>query len=369
VARVVRSNLDRKLELAAYFRPYLEVDLHAKVAGYLRHIGVDIGDRVKTGQLLATLEIPELQDELGQAAAEIRRDQAEVSRAREDLQRARSAYTATHENYLRLSEVSRKRPKLIAQQELDDAQAKDLGNAAKVSAAQDALDAASHEVQVAVAGQDKLRTMLSYTRITAPFSGVITKRYADPGAMIQAGTASQSQALPLVHLAMDRVLRMIVPVPEDVVPQVHLGEPVAVRVPALNRTFQGEVSRFTGDISSATRTMDTEVDLDNRNRELKPGMYAYATFTLETRSNALAVPLEAVAGLDAGSPWVMVVGAGSRLERRNIRAGLQTANRVEVLGGLKQGEMVVVGSPTQFYPGELVEPKPVQLAEAKQGNR
>jgi RND family efflux transporter MFP subunit len=368
VTRVTRANLERTIELPAYFKPYLEVDLHAKVAGYLKWIKVDIGDRVEKGELLATIEIPELHDEIVEAAAEIRRDQAEVTRAEHDLARARSSYAAAHIDYVRLVQVSKVQPNLIAQQELDDAQAKDLGGAARVSADRAALDAAKRQVQVALAEQDKLNTMYAYTRITAPFDGVITKRYADPGAMIQDAISSASQSLPLLHVAMDRVLRMMVPVPESVVPTIHIGEAVAVRVPALNRTFVGKVTRFTDDITNSTRTMDTEIDVENPDHTLTPGMYAYATFTIDSRNNVLAVPIEAVSGLDGGSPSVMVVGPADRIEPRPIQAGLQTSSQIEVVAGLKRDELVVAANPAQFTSGEVVKPKVIQPAALKEGN-
>jgi RND family efflux transporter MFP subunit len=281
--------------------------------------------------LLATLEVPELADQLTEAAAEIERSQSEVVRAEDDLRRAESEHTATHANYTRLAEVVKRRPDLVAQQEIDDALAKDRAGEAQVSAAQAALEAARHQVQVATAQQSRLRTLLAYSRITAPFTGVITKRYADPGAMIQAGTASQTQAMPVVELSEADLLRLILPVPESVVPRVHLGAPVAVRVPALNRTFDGKVARFTGKLQESTRTMDTEVDVENPRLEITPGMYASATLTLDRRVSALAVPIQAVAGQDSGMPTVLVVNPRQQLEERRIKIGIQTPSKVEVV--------------------------------------
>ncbi len=369
VATVKRQDLANTLQLAAEFKPYLEVDLHAKVAGYVKNINVDIGDRVKAGQLLAVLEIPELTDELHEAAAEISRDESEVTRAQQDLIRAESAHVATHASYTRLAEVVKERPNLVAQQEIDDALAKDQVGEAQVSAARAALDAAKHQVAVATASQGKLQTLLAYSRITAPFAGVITKRYADPGAMIQAGTASQSQAMPVVTLAKSDLLRMVVPVPESVVPRIRIGSPVAVRVPTLNRTFQGKVTRFTDEVQSSTRTMDTEVDVPNPSLELTAGMYAYATLQLQRKTDALAIPLEAVAGMDTPSPSVLVVNAKNELEARPVRLGIESSDHVEVLSGLNENDRVVVGNLGRYHPGQLVEPKPFQIAEAKEGAR
>jgi RND family efflux transporter MFP subunit len=362
VAKTTREDLSNGLELAAEFRPYLEVELHAKVAGYLKSISVDIGDRVKAGQLLAVLEVPELADDLRQGSAEIERDSSEVSRANDDLSRAQSAHQAAHANYSRLASVAKLRPELVAQQEVDDARAKDLVSEAQVSAARAALDAAKQQVLVAKAKLSKLQTMVDYSQIDAPFAGVITKRYADPGAMIQAGIASQTAAMPLVRLSKADLLRLILPVPESVVPRVHLGGTVAVRVPALNRTFKGTVARFTGQVQLDTRTMDTEVDVPNPNLQLVPGMYAYATLTLDSRPDALAVPIQAVSS-DQKSSTVLVVNGQKRLEERRVKIGLETPSMVEVLTGLKENDLVVIGNRSQFKAGQAVQPKLVDVSE------
>jgi RND family efflux transporter MFP subunit len=354
VVRVRRGDLAKNLELAAEFRPYLNVEVHAKVAGYLRQIYVDVGDHVKAGQLLAVLEVPELNDDLAQAEAAIERNKAEVVRAQEDLRRAESAYEATHANYTRLASVTKKRPDLVAQQELDDAQAKDREGEAQISASKAALEAAKHEVQVAEANQSRLRTLLAYSRITAPFTGVVTKRYADPGAMIQTGINSESQAMPLVDLAQADRLRLTLAVPESMAARIHLGSPVAVRVPALDRTFEGRVSRFSGNVDTTTRTMHTEIDIPNPTLELMPGMYAYATLTLDHKSDALTVPIEAVAQQD-GRASVLVVNSNNTIEERPVRLGIETPERVEVVSGLHENDLVVTGSRARFRPGETVE--------------
>ncbi|HXU78503.1 MAG TPA: biotin/lipoyl-binding protein, partial [Methylomirabilota bacterium] len=172
VARVTRQDLARELTCEAELRPYQEIDLHAKVAGYLQKITVDIGDRVEAGQLLAVIEVPELGDDIQRANASLKRCQEEVARAQ-------AAHDEAHLVYTRLTAIDKARPNLIAQQELDTAVEKDRATGSS-------LAAASAEVDVAKADINKLQTMLKYSRITAPFPGVITKRYADPGALIQA---------------------------------------------------------------------------------------------------------------------------------------------------------------------------------------
>src|SRR5689334_5796194 len=274
VSKVSTEDLSHSLVLTAEFKPYQEVDVMAKVAGYVKQINVDVGDRVKQNQVLATLEVPEMADDLTRAKAAMQRSQAEVARANDELQRAEAAHQIADLSYKRLSAVSEKKPGLVAQQEIDDAKSKDLVAEAQVSAAKSALAVATEQVQVNKADVRKTQTLIDYTKVLAPFNGVVTKRFADNGSMIQAGTASQTQAMPLVRISENSVLRLILPVPESSVPTVHVGQPVEVRVPTLNRSFPGRVARFAGKLALATRTMDTEVDVSNPTLVLIPGMYA-----------------------------------------------------------------------------------------------
>ena len=200
--------------------------------------------------------------------------------------------------------------------------------------------------------------MADYTNIIAPFNGVVTKRYADTGALVQAGTASSTQAMPVVRVAETDVLRLILPVPESAVPQVHLGSTVQVRVPALNRTFEGKVARFADAVDEETRTMHTEVDVKNTNRSLVQGMYAEISLVLNHKDAALTVPLQAVVR-NGSEATVLVVNAQNRLEERRIQLGLEGNDRVEVLSGLKEGDRVLIGSRSEFRVGDQVEPKPI----------
>lgn len=352
VAKVSTEDLARDLVLTAEFKPFQEVDVMSKVAGYVKVINVDAGDRVKQGQALATLEIPEMADDRTRAEAAVERSQAEVARARDELQRAQSAHQLSHISYARLEGVSKQRPGLIAQQEIDDAQSKDLVSEAQISAARSNLTAAEQQVHVNSAELQKVKTLFDYTRVTAPFAGVVTKRYADTGSMIQAGTASNTQAMPLVRLSENSRLRLILPVPESAVPTVHIGQRVDVRVPTMNRSFPGRVARFSGKVAMATRTMDTEVDVPNPGLVLIPGMYAEVNLALDRRKGVLAIP---VAAVDSGQ--VMVVTPDNRVEVRKVELGMETAAKVEVRSGLKEGERVVIGSRAGLQAGEEVRPK------------
>jgi RND family efflux transporter MFP subunit len=203
--------------------------------------------------------------------------------------------------------------------------------------------------------------MMGYLRITAPFAGMITKRYADPGAMIQAGTASQTQAMPVVRISEIDRLRLILPVPESMVARVRTGGAVEVRVDSLQRVFHGRISRFSGRLEASTRTMETEVDIPNPGRVLMPGMYGYASLNVESKADTLAVPVQAVAGQGSG-PTVMVVNTASQLEVRPVTLGMETPHLLEIASGLKEGDLVVVGNRGSLKAGAKVEPKVIDIA-------
>ncbi len=357
------ADLSRDAVLTANFEPYQEVDVMAKVAGYVKSIKVDIGDRVRQGQVLATLEVPEMADEVNKAGATVDRSTADVSRSREELRRAESAHDMAHLAYTRLAAVQSSRPGLIAQQEIDNARSGDLVAEAQVAAAKSALAAAEEQVKVALADRARVKTLYNYTVVTAPFAGVITKRYADTGSMIQAGTASETQARPLVRLSQNALLRLILPVPESAVPKVRVGETVEVRAPSLGRSFPGRVARFADKLQLDTRTMPTEVDVPNPQLLLVPGMFAEADLRLQRRSNALAVPVTAVSQ-SGGESWVYEVNKGI-VARRVVRTGLETATRVEILSGLNAGAMVIVGNRAELKAGQRVHAKVTDLAAAK----
>jgi RND family efflux transporter MFP subunit len=358
VARAVRRTIANTLTISGEFKPFQDVDVHAKVAGYIKVIYVDVGDHVKEGQTLAILEVPELAAQLVGADAGARRAMEEIGRAKGDLERAQSTHAAMHSAYARLSDAAKTRQGLVAQQELDDSQAKDLESEAQVSSAKSALSAAQQELEVAQANQKQVSALSDYTRITAPFSGVITNRYADTGALVAAGTSTSTQAIAVVRIAQISVLRLVLPIPESIAGQIHLGDPVKVRIQALNEDIEGKVSRFADSLDVQTRTMETEIDCQNRDGRLLPGMYTDTQLLLREKKNALTVPLQAVvrSGDDA---TVLAVNPQDILEERHVKLGLEDNSRVEVLSGLSDGDRVVIGNRSQFRTGQKIQPKEV----------
>lgn len=356
VAKVSRHDLARSMTVTAELIPFQEVEVMAKVAGYVQKMYVDVGDHVVAGQLLAVLEVPEMRDDLTRAAAAIQRNRAELARAQDELRRAESANKMTHLTYSRMAGVLKTQPGLVAQQEIDDAQSRDLMASAQVAAAKSALAAATEQIRVSEAEQSKLKTLMSYCRVTAPFTGVVTKRYADNGSMIQAGTASHLQAMPIVQISENQLLRLVMPVPESAAGLVRKGSSLEVRIPTLKKTFAGIVARTADKVDSTTRTMETEVDVPNGNGVLIPGMFAEVDLTLAASKDALAVPVSAVKDQD-GAKAVYVVDAGGKVAVRKVETGIETALLSEVRKGLSPGDMVIVSNPGQLTPGQAVKTK------------
>lgn len=367
VTNVARRSLRREITLSSELVPFQEIDVYAKEAGYVKKLDVDYGTRVKAGQVMATLEIPELEAQLEEDQAEIKNATDVVSRAQHELKRYQAQYKVLHLEYTRLNGVFQSQPGIVAQQEVDDAQGKDLAAASQVDAGEAALEAAQSSLNVSKAKLFHDQTLYDYSKITAPFSGVVTQRYANLGTLVQAGTSSSTQAMPIVQLSEDDLFRLVIPVPESYVRYIRVGEPVDVRVPSLNRTFPGKVARFSVDVTESTRTMHTEVDIPNPQRLLVPGIYAEADLVLEQKNDVPAVPLQAV-NHEGDKTTVYVVGSNGKLQDCPVVLGLETANNAEVISGLSEGERVVVSDRSGLKPGESVRPQQVQLVQLQEGS-
>jgi len=362
VTAVSRTSLARQITLSSELVPFQEIDVYAKESGYVRKLNVDYGTHVKAGQVMAVLEIPELEAQLQEDQAEITNASDEVTRAQHELKRYQAQYKALHLQYTRLNGVFESQPGIVAQQDLDDAQGKDLAAASQADAGEAALRAAESSLSVAKAKLIHDQSLYDYSKITAPFAGVVTERYANLGALVQAGTASSTQAMPIVKLSEDDLFRLVIPVPESYVRYIRVGDQVSVRVPSLNKTFPGKVARFSVDVKEATRTMHTEVDVSNPEHVLVPGLYAEADLTLEQLNNTLAVPIQAI-NHEGNKTTVFTVDAEGRLQDQPVTLGLQTATEAEVVSGLKDHQPVVVSDRSGLKPGTKVHPQAVQVMQ------
>jgi RND family efflux transporter MFP subunit len=363
VVKVRRTPLSNSFSIAGEFLPYQEVELHAKVAGYIRNINVDIGDRVRTGQVLAVLEIPELSAELQGAGAGVRHSQEEITRAQNEVSRAEADHDALHAAASRLREASATRPGLIAEQELDDATAKDRSAEAQVEAAKSALSASRQQLEVSQADQQHYAALSEYSRITAPFDGVVTWRYADTGSLIQAGTSNVS-SMPVVKLSQVNVLRLRISVPESLAASVQDGEPADIRVKATDEHLSGKVIRSTDSLDRSTRTMQVEVDVPNRDYKLTPGMYADVSLRIQNDPNALTLPLQAI-NRSADKTTALFVNSENHVEEREIHTGIEGSDRIQILSGLNEGDRVIVGNLGQYRAGQHVDPQISTMADQK----
>lgn len=390
VAKISRIDLAQEVVFDAEFRPFQDIDLQSHVAGFVQQMNVDVGDRVKSGHLIAAIEIPEFKEELERAVAVKRRADEDVHRGEEEarraeldiaktdagLKRATAAHAETRTSLDRLETVSRTQPGLIAQQELDVARARETTAAAQVdearatqasaragvSVAKSAILALKDAVLVADADIHRLQARLAFTKITAPFDGIVTKRFADVGDLVRGGLVPSAPAVPIVRLVSAGKLRLVFPISVSHVARVKPGAPVEIRIPSLGLKLPGTVARITGEVDAATRTMEAQVDVPNADQALIPGMFASVALRMDWREKALAVPLT---GLSRGNPrTALLVKSDGTLEERVVKLGLETASLAEVLSGLTENALIVVGSRSQLKPGQKVETKIVEQPTA-----
>jgi RND family efflux transporter MFP subunit len=355
VAVAARGDIAHTLSLAGQFQPYQVVDVHPKVTGFMVKINVDIGDKVHKGQTLAVLEVPELNAQLKGTVFEVQRAKDDLLRAQHEIKRAEAVHSALHADYQRLLETSKAQPGLIAQQELDDAESKDLSSESQVDAAKAAAAAAEQHTEVAHTDNDRVQALENYTDVVAPLDGVIVWRYADTGALIQSGTNSNEQDIPIVRLSQSGLLRLRMPIPENDVQFVHIGDPMQVRVDAIGRSFTGKIVRFTRDVNFETRTMETEIDIENQDLSIDPGMYANAELQLARVNHVTTIPVEALV-LKGDREAVYSLDASNRVRIRNVEVGLRGSKLAEIKNGLEPGDRVILGGQENYKEGEEVSP-------------
>jgi RND family efflux transporter MFP subunit len=356
VAMAKRGDISHVLTLAGQFQPYQVVDVHPKVSGYMRHINVDIGDIVHQGETLAVLEVPELKAQVEQTGFELKQSQEEITRAQHEINGAEALHAAIHAQSDRLRQAAATRPGLIAQQELDDAQSKDLSSQARVDSAKAAMAAAQQHAEAARADNERVQALENYTNVVAPIAGVVIWRYADTGALIQGGTNSNDQDLPIVRLSQSTLLRLRVPIPEDDVRYIHDGDLLQVRVDAIGRNFTGKIVRFTRNVNFETRTMETEVDVQNKDLSIEPGMYANTMLHLNAVQNVVTVPIEALVLNAQQKQTVYVLDSTNHVHIRTVSLGVEGSKLAEIKDGLDPGDRVLLGGQEKYQDGQEVNP-------------
>ena len=310
-----REDLDRRVVLSADVRALETTTVYSKVSGYLSSIEVDIGDRVNRGQLIAKLEVPELRDQLREAEAALDAAQANHARAAAELEGVQADAKLQEKTYKRLRAVRAKMPVGMPQQTVDEARAAYRRSQAAVKAIESRLKFRESAVRRAQATMQRRQTLIAYAEIRAPLNGIVTERFVDPGALLQAATSTKTVQRIVTVANMDRV-RLLADVPESEVRFVEAGDPAVLTVDALpGREFVGEVTRFALALDPATRTMRTEIELENPGWLLRPGMYGQVALSLAISSNAITVPAEALrADGDRSFVYCIVGGIAKRVE-------------------------------------------------------
>jgi membrane fusion protein (multidrug efflux system) len=328
-----RQDAIRQITLPGDLTGFFQATLYAKVTGYLRKINVDKGDWIRSGEVLAEIEVPELEHRLAHEQARLKVNQL---------------------TYQRLERVWKSDPRLVAREDVDIAYAK---------------------YQESVSNVAELKSMVQYTRIVAPFDGVVTARFVDPGALIQAsggeptfelgGSAAhpQGNATAVVSVSEMNRLRVYVYVPEEAVGDIRRGMPATLTLREYpGRSFGASVARFATSLDLSTRTMLTEVDVENPRHELYPGMQANVTVDLENHPDALTVPPSAVSG--SSTDAVVYVVRNSRLQKIEVTTGIRTGEYVEIASGLTDQEQVVNNFTPALVQGEQVRTATMPDSEA-----
>jgi RND family efflux transporter MFP subunit len=311
VIRAMRSPDRRTIELPASTRGYIETPVYAKIAGYLKAIKVDKGDRVRRGQVIALLESPELDQEVADARAKYE-----------------------------IAQLTDRRNQRLRSEGVISQQAADESRSAMLSAR---------------AALRQFEAMRAYKTITAPFDGIITARYVDQGALVPQTTTPAAGAMPVVAMATLKPMRVYADVPQNLAPFLHNGDPAIVTVAEFpQQDFNGKVTRHPEALNAATRTMLVEVDLPNDDLTLYPGMYAKVAFTVGMPVGVPMVPDDALV-FHNGKVYVPVV-RDNRMRLREVTLGYDDGQTVEIRKGIAAGDLVAINAGQAARDGEPVQP-------------
>jgi RND family efflux transporter MFP subunit len=346
-ARIAPAQFE--LELPGDLQAQVESPIFARVDGYLNKRLVDYGDRVRTGQQLAAIETPELDQQITQARATLSQSQS----ALKQLQATQSLAQAN----LKLAEVTYTRWKQLAErgvfsrQDSDQKEADLAVRKAELEAAQAAINTAHDTVRASEANLGRLEQMKSFARVTAPFDGVVTARNVDIGTLINSGNGGPAREL--FRMAQVGTLRIFVNVPQSHVAAIREGQTAELRVQERpGQTFPARVDRTTNTIDPNSRAMLTVLQVPNPRGILLPGMYAQVKFAIHRPAPALLIPGDALV-LGRQGPRVAVVGADRRVRFRGIQIGQDSGAQIEVTAGLAAGDKVVV-NPTDAIRDEVL---------------
>ncbi len=340
-----------ELLLPGNIEPLYSANLYARIDGYLDRRNVDIGAKVKAGQVLAVISAPEVDQQLLQSRATLAQSEAALQQARAALEQAKA--NAELARLTKERDMPLGQQRAISQQIVDGAVQAYDARVADVSAATASITAAEANVTANRANVSRLQQMQGFERIVAPFDGVITQRNVERGDLISTGSSGASK--PLFSIAQSGTLRIQVDVPQSEAVNIQDGQKAAVDVKErLGRAYTGTVIRNAGALNNAARTMLTEVQVDNSDGSLLPGMYAQVKFTLPEQRTSLIIPTSSLV-VDHGGMHVVTVAANHTVHFVPVTIGKDMGKEVEILNGL-QGSEPLVSSPSDLLnEGDHVE--------------
>jgi len=340
VVKPGRETLVQRVQGNATLEAFEDADLFAKVSGYLSDVRVDIGDHVKAGQVLAVIDVPEMQQELAEAKAQLESRKSSLESARRQLDHHK-ADVALQNALAKDREQLGQGRQFISDRTLDQVRANADIAKADLGVAEANLDLAGNQLDLAAATVEKIKTLLTYAQIVAPFDGVVARRLVNRGDLVQAATSTRTT--PLFKVQRIDTIRVFCDVPENEVLHVRVGDRATVKVFGLMAgPIVGTVTRFAYRLDPETRNMRTEIDLPNTDERLYPGMYAEVSLEINPRRDVLAVPVTAI-GSDAQGAFVLTV-EDDRVQRKAVKVGVRDNGRAEVIEGVSENAAVVVAA-------------------------
>lgn len=351
-----RMTLDHTVTLPGSFEAFERTKLYSKVAGYLASISIDIGDRVRKGQVVARILVPEMEHERDASSARLLSSRAVLENEFAELERAQAEYRLKRVTFERVSKVHDQDPEVMSEQRVDEARQGFEVASTNLKVVQSQISLAKSKIKELEADLKHLDTLMSYTEIKAPFAGTVVERYVDQGALIQAGTTS-GNALPIATIFRADPIRIFLDVPEKEVAYVQVGDSAFVTCDALpGKRFEGSIERCAGALNPATRTMRVEINLPNPEGTLLPGMFGRVRLTLDSAPDSIVIPVEALR--PEGEDFFLYVVQ----ERKARRVEVETANNdlvyVEVTSGLQGNEEIIVVSNGSLSEGLAVSSSP-----------
>ena len=333
-------------------RAFHEAELFAKVSGYLKELNADMGDTVVAGQVLAVIDVPEMEKAFERQRAELTLLERKQEQSQAAVGAAKAELEAVHSEYERVKRLAE--TKAVTQRVADESHSRKESAKAQLGVAEALVKAAEASVLVAQKTIEEMEVLMGYASIKAPFAGVVTQRSVDPGDLVRNQAQSSSQGKPLFTVCQVNVMRVSVAVPEKDSVWVDANDTAEMTFAALpGESFTGKVARTSRSLDPKTRTMEVEIDFENEKGRLLPGMYGNVVILMQERA-ALILPSGSIRFGRDGESVVYVVKGGTSVSHVSVKTGLDDGHNIEILSGLIGDEKVVTGMLGRLKDGQTV---------------